>query len=69
MVLCIGVGLLLLGPWLPCPGLWAILGLFSLCPGCGLIVRFCLLTRAVGFLLGCFVGCARMLVLGFVFHV
>ena len=34
----IGVGLTLLGPWVPWPGLWAVLGLFFLCPGCGLLV-------------------------------
>ena len=43
MVICIGESLLLLGPWLPCPGLWANLGLVFPDPGCGLIVGFCLL--------------------------
>ena len=35
----------------------------------GLLLGFVCLPRAVGFLLGCFVGCARMWVLGCVFHV
>ena len=38
MVICIGVGLTLLGNWVPWPGLWVVLGLFFLCPGCGLVV-------------------------------
>ena len=73
MVICIGVSLLLLGPWLPFPRLWAILGSFSLCPECGLIVGFCLLTPGcgvfawlfcwlcpyvgVGFCFSCLIGC------------
>ena len=28
----------LLGNWVPWPGLWVVLGLFFLCPGCGLVV-------------------------------
>ena len=35
----------------------------------GLLLGFVCLPRAMGFLLGCFVGCACMWVLGFVFHV
>ena len=35
----------------------------------GFLLGFVCLPRAVGFLLGCFVGGARMWVLGFVFHV
>ena len=35
----------------------------------GLLLGFVCLPWAVGFLLGCFVGCARMWVLGCVFHV
>ena len=38
MVICIGVGLTLLGHWVPWPGLWAVLGFFFLCQGCGLVV-------------------------------
>ena len=38
MVICIDVGLTLLGNWVPWPGLWVVLGLFFLCPGCGLVV-------------------------------
>ena len=49
MVICIGVGLTLLGPWLPWPGLWAGLGLFFLCPGCGFVVGLCLLVPGCGF--------------------
>ena len=32
------MGLTLLGHWVPWPGLSAGLGLFFLCPGCGLVV-------------------------------
>ena len=50
MVICIGVGMTLLGPWVPWPGLWAVLGLFFPCPGCGLVfVGFVCFPRAVGF--------------------
>ena len=68
MVICIGVGLSLLGPWLPCPGLWAVLGLFFSCArDVSSLFGFVCFPRAVGFFLGCFVGCARTWVLGFVF--
>ena len=66
MVICIGVGLTLLGLWVPWPGLWAVLGLFFLCPGCGLVVLVLFAYPGLWGLLGCFVGCARMWVLGFV---
>ena len=54
MVICIGVGLTLLGPWLPYLGFGPFFGFFLLCPGCGLVVSICCLPRAVGFLLGGF---------------
>ena len=70
MVICIGVGLSLLGPWMPCPGLWVFLGLLFLCSGCGVVLfGFVCFPRAVGFCLVVLFGCARMWVLGFVFQV
>ena len=36
---------------MPWPGLWAVTWFVFLCPGCGLVVWFCLLPRAVGFCL------------------
>ena len=65
MVICIGVGLLLLGPWLPCPGLWAVLGLFFPVPGmwayCWVLFAypglwgFCLVVLLVVPVCGCWV--------------
>ena len=68
MVICIGMGLTLLGPWVPWPGLWAVLGLFFLCPGCGLLVLVLFAFPGLwGFCLVVLVGCARMWVLGLFF--
>ena len=68
MVICIGVGLTLLGPWVPWPGLWAVLGLFFLCPGCGLLVLVLFAFPGLGgFCLVVLVCCARKWVLGLFF--
>ena len=63
MVICIGEGLTLLGPWLPWPGLWVVSvifpvpGMWACCwfclhvPGCG--VYACLIVLVVP-VCGCF---------------
>ena len=54
MVICIGVGLTLLGPWLPRPGLWAVLWLLFPVPGMwACLLVYVSLSWAVGFLLDC----------------
>ena len=70
MVICIGVGLTLLGNLVP--GL--VFGWFLACSSCardvGLFFVFVLVLFAYpgcGVLLGCFVGCGRMWVLGLLF--
>ena len=65
MVICIGVGLTLLGPWFPWHGLWAVLGLFFPVPGdVGLLLVYLCFPGLWGFcLVGC-VGCAGMWVFG-----
>ena len=65
MVICIGVALLLLGPWLPCPSLWANLGLVFPVPGmwayCWVLFAypglwgFCLVVLLVVPVCGCWV--------------
>ena len=66
MVIGIGVGLTLLGNWVPWLGLWVVLGCSSCARDVGLMFWFCLPTPGCGVLLGCFVGCASMWVLSFV---
>ena len=66
MVIGIGVGLTLLGNWVPWPDLSVVIGRFSFARDVGLMFWFCLPTPGCGVLLGCFVGCASMWVLGFV---
>ena len=59
------VGSLVALSW-PLGGSWFV---FSYARDMGLFFGFVCFPRPVGFLLGCFVGCARMWVLGFVFQV
>ena len=51
MVIGIGVGLTLLGNWVPWPGLSVVIGCFSCARDVGLMFWFCCLPRAVGFCL------------------
>ena len=70
MVICIGVGMTLLGPWVPSPGLWAVLGLFFPVPG--LWACFCLVLFAFPGLWGfawLFCWLCPFVGLGFVFQV
>ena len=48
LVLGIGVGLTLLGNWVPWPGLWVVLGCFSCARDVGLMFWFCLPTPGCG---------------------